>query len=107
MRPLLIPLQVEGTCQKSPERLPGIARMIADSQGFLWLQRYSVLDRNSRNWRVIVPGGDRWVDVVLPEGLDVKDIFNDRIFGVITGALDIPVIKVFEFDRSRLLQGMR
>ena len=90
-----------------PERIPGIARMIADSQGFLWLQRYSALDRNSRNWRVIAPGGDRWVDVVLPVGLDVKDIFNNRIFGVTTGALDIPVIKVFEFDRPRLLQGMR
>ena len=90
-----------------PERIPGIARMIADSQGFLWLQRYSALDRNPRHWRVIAPGGDRWVDVVLPEGLDVKDIFNNRIFGVTTGALDIPVIKVFEFDRPRLLQGMR
>ena len=32
---------------------------------------------------------------------------RDRIFGVTAGALDIPVIKVFEFDRPRLLQGMR
>lgn len=89
-----------------PERVPGIARMIADSQDFLWLQRYYPNDPSSPNWRVIAPGGDRWADVVLPVELEVKDIRNDRIYGVTTNAMDIPTIKVYAFDRSRLFDPL-
>ena len=36
-----------------PERVPGLSRIIADSQGLLWLQRSSIHDRGSAIWRVV------------------------------------------------------
>lgn len=90
-----------------PTLAPGIRNMIVDSQGFVWLKRLSFSVEGPQTWRVIAPGGERWSDVTIPAGVVVRDISNDRVFGVATDGLDVPLIKVFEFDRSQLLGVLR
>lgn len=90
-----------------PTLAPGIRNMIVDSQGFVWLKRLSFSVEGPQTWRVIAPEGERWGDVALPAGVAVRDISNDRIFGVATDGLDVPLIKVFEFDRSQLLEALK
>ena len=92
-----------------PERIPGITGVIVDSHGYLWLRKRvdTAEDWTYPNWRVMAPQGDRWADVVLPDGLDVMDISDNRVFGVSTGALDVPVIQVLEFERSELMAALR
>ncbi len=90
-----------------PTLAPGIRNMIVDSQGFVWLKRLSFSVEGPQTWRVFAPGGERWGDVTLPAGVVVRDISNDRVFGVATDGLDVPLIKVFEFDRSQLLDLLR
>ena len=90
-----------------PTLAPGIRNMVVDSRGFVWIKRLSLSVGGPQTWRVTAPGGERSGDVALPAGVEVRDISNDRIFGVTTDGLDVPVIKVFEFDRSQLLEVLR
>ena len=90
-----------------PTLAPGIRNMVVDSRGFVWIKRLSFSVEGPETWRVIAPGGERWGDLTLPAGVEVRDISNDRIFGVATNELDVPVIKVLEFDRSQLLEVLR
>lgn len=90
-----------------PTLAPGIRNMIVDSRGFVWLKRLSFSVDGPQTWRVIERQGDRWADVTLPAGVQVRDISDDRVFGVATDRLDIPIIKVFEFDRSQLLEVLK
>jgi hypothetical protein len=90
-----------------PTLAPGIRNMIVDSQGFVWLKRMSFSGEGPQTWRVFAPGGERWIDVTFPADVVVRDISNDRVFGVATDGLDVPHIKVFEFDRSQLSEMLR
>lgn len=91
-----------------PERFPGIRKMIADSDGFLWLRKgiEGAQGEAGEGWRVVAPNGETWTDILVPRGLDVRAISGNRVFGVTRDSLDVPVIRVLEFDRSRLLPGL-
>jgi hypothetical protein len=65
-----------------PETRPAYGRMLVDSEGNLWVAKYSSFPVQPASWRVIDSGGGLLGAVQVPERFHVHQIGEDWILGV-------------------------
>ncbi len=86
-----------------PALKPGISKIIVDTRGFVWVRgMIDTTDWSFTDWHVFAPFGTGSTAVTLPSDLDVRAVGGNRIYGIARGPLDVPVIRVLQFDRAML-----
>lgn len=84
-----------------PEDAPSFARLIVDSDGWVWALLFEPANRLPTRWLVFDPGGNAAGYVDLPDGLDVEAIGRDYILGVWEDDFRVEYVRRYQLARQR------
>lgn len=76
-----------------PDSLPAFSSLIADAAGQLWAQLYTIDRRASSPWVVFDADGRARGRVMMPPGLEVHEIGEDYVLGIVTDEWGIQVVQ--------------
>lgn len=99
-----------------PERFPRYARLVADSEGYLWVMEYPVPTEPLNSWRFALPYGNAvpesgalWrvldgtgsivAEVSTPEDFFPMEIGPDYVLGVSRDELDVETVHLYPLHR--------
>ena len=87
-----------------PSHLPAVSHLVVGEDGTIWLQRFDPVVVESgepmREWWVLDSGGSPLARALTPEGLEVKLVTGDTVWGIERDELDVEYIV-----RHRLIKG--
>lgn len=78
-----------------PAVLPPYDRMLADSEGNLWVQHYPKPDDDEHTWTVFAADGVLLGEVSVPRGFEILDVGKDYVLGRRLDDLDIEHIQLY------------
>jgi hypothetical protein len=90
---------------KRGERLPTIRWILADSEGFLWMGRYTLVGRPPRIYDVFSPDGVRLGSVEFPDNFWPYEIGFGHVLGRWTDDLDVNYVHRYDLDRASYSRG--
>jgi len=84
------------------DRWPLANRIVADDAGFVWLERFEAPEGPSGQWVVIDGSGEVVAEPVLPDGLHLLNVEEDRVIGTWSDELGRQEVRVHVLrpDRS-------
>lgn len=82
-----------------PEHRPAHGRMVADSEGYLWLEPYRPSEGESVPWLVVDPAGPILGSVALPHGFRPMDIGRDYVLGLARDETDVEHLRLLTLVR--------
>jgi len=77
-----------------PDSVPATRRLLLDSRGHLWAQRYPLPGQDTVAWDVFDPAGTWDTSVMLPASFEPLHIRSDRMIGVYVDRLGVQTIRV-------------
>lgn len=78
---------------------PAFDRLLADSDGNLWVRAYPAPEAESHGWSVFDPDG-RWLgDVQLPGGLEVYEIGHDHLLARWQDEFDVDHVRMYRVEK--------
>ena len=87
-----------------PSYLPAVSHLVAGDDGTIWLRRYDPVVTETgepmREWWVLDSGGSPLARALTPDGLEVKLVTDDTVWGIERDELDVEYIV-----RHRLNKG--
>ena len=81
-------------------RLPGVREDPVDRAGYLWVQEYRVPGEGAAVWTVFDPEGRVQGMVETPAGLDVFEIGEEYVLGLMKDELGVEYVQVWALDRG-------
>jgi hypothetical protein len=82
------------------DRWPLANRIVADDAGFVWLERFEAPEGPSGQWVVIDGSGEVVAEPVLPDGLHLLNVEEDRVIGTWSDELDRQELRVHALRRE-------
>lgn len=83
-----------------PDSFPAQASIIADDQGRIWIEEYSMSEDSPRKWRILSADGVLEAKLTLPPEFNLKNVSMGLLAGIGRDALDVPVVVVYGLDRN-------
>jgi hypothetical protein len=83
-----------------PETMPAYGDLRLDDQGNLWAADYEPDPDADLRWTVFDPDGRMLGQVVLPSGLDVKQIGDDFVLAVWRDEYEVEHVRMYELRKS-------
>jgi hypothetical protein len=85
----------------APE-LPAISDILVDPTGQVWVARYHYSFKQATEWDVFAPDG-QWMGMVqTPESLNILNIGDDVIIGVMKDEMDVEYVRAYELVKPGL-----
>jgi len=82
-----------------PDVRPAYGRILADSEGAIWVGDFALPGQNAPRWRVFGADG-RWLATVdVPNRFRVLAVGTDRVLGVARDELDVERVEVRRLQR--------
>jgi hypothetical protein len=79
-----------------PPVFPAFDRLVMDDQGNSWMRvDHAPHDQGDARWLVLDPEGGWLAEALLPGGIQVTRITEDRVVGVFRDELDVESVRVF------------
>jgi hypothetical protein len=76
--------------------MPSFSRLILDSDGNLWAERYRTQDADSARWTVFSPSGEALGALTFSAGVRIQAVSNDHIIATRRDDLDVEHVTVWE-----------
>jgi hypothetical protein len=83
-----------------PDQLPVYRTLMADSEGYLWMQPYAAEWESGRDWWVFDRSGQWLGRIVLPDGLGVLEVGRDYVLGVVRDDQDVERVVLYGLSRG-------
>ncbi len=83
-----------------PETMPAYGDLKLDDLGNLWVADYDPDPDADLRWTVFDPDGRMLGQVVLPSGLDIKQIGDDFVLAVWRDEFDVEHVRLYELSRA-------
>ena len=83
-----------------PSSVPTIEALRIDPSGQVWLQKFRLTPDEPGAWTVLAPDGTWLGDVIMPDGLDVREIGRDYVVGIRRDELEVEYVEVYALDRD-------
>jgi hypothetical protein len=77
-----------------PATFPAFDHILLARGGYLWARRYAMPGENVRRWGVFEPSGAFLGYTQFPSGLEVFEINDDYVVGVMRDSLDVPFVQL-------------
>jgi len=84
-----------------PEWVPVATRLVSDSEGHLWIERFRLPWEAAAVWDILAPDGEWLGAIELPPGGVVYQIGRDFILGRWSREDGAPVVRKYRLDRQR------
>jgi hypothetical protein len=81
-----------------PTTMPAHRALVVDETGRLWVQRYTPPWEDASNWMVFDTDGMWLGDVDLPQDLQVFEVGDGYILGLVQDDLDVEYIRLYRFS---------
>jgi len=81
------------------ETLPVFDEIVLDDSGMLWVREYQPPWRAKERWWVFDQALAWLGSVTVPDGLEVAQVTEDRVVGVVTDELGVERVAVYELSR--------
>src|SRR5690606_22556981 len=92
----LLPFDLGGEVDASgvpvSNAFPAFDRLLADSDGAVWMEEGAPYGEGVRSWIVFDPTGAPVARVLIPEGLDLLDIRGTLVLGVTWDEAGVPIV---------------
>jgi hypothetical protein len=82
-----------------PDQYPVWQRLLVDSEGWIWAERFRTSDENPALWTLFNPAGLAAGSVELPPDLDVHQIGDDFVLGVWHDEDGVEYVRRYRLDR--------
>jgi hypothetical protein len=84
-----------------PETRPAFSELIFDALDHLWVAEWEPDGTPVTGWHVFSSDGELLGRVAVPPGLEVHEIREDYVLGVVTNELDVPFVRRYPLTRLR------
>ena len=85
-----------------PPSFPAFSAIEVDALGYLWVREYNLPGEEGAFWTVFDPDGIVQGFVETPEDLRIFEIGADYVLGLVTDALDVEHVQMWELERGRV-----
>ena len=82
------------------DSFPAFAEILADLAGYLWVLEYRMFGEGPAVWTVFDPDGRIQGLVETPPGLDVLEIGEDYVLGLVEDELGVEYVQLWALDRG-------
>lgn len=82
-----------------PEVFPAFAGLATDPLGYLWVERFRVPGDEVPVHDIFDPQGGLVGVVTLPQGVEILEIGEDYLLGLVRDELDVEYVKLFRLGR--------
>ena len=83
-----------------PPSFPAFSAIEVDALGYLWVREYNLTGEEGALWTVFDPDGIVQGFVETPEDLRIFEIGADYVLGLVTDALDVEYVQLWELERA-------
>ena len=83
-----------------PPSFPAFSAIEVDALGYLWVREYNLPGEEGALWTVFDPDGIVQGFVETPEDLRIFEIGADYVLGLVTDALDVEYVQLWELERA-------
>lgn len=83
-----------------PDRMPAYRSMLADSEGYLWVQQFHPLWEEGQRWWVFDPSGAWLGEPSLPSDFELRDVGEDYVLGVRRDDLGVESVVMYALERG-------
>ena len=83
-----------------PPSFPAFSAIEVDALGYLWVREYNLPGEEGALWTVFDPDGIVQGFVETPADLRIFEIGADYVLGLVTDALDIEYVQLWELERA-------
>jgi hypothetical protein len=84
-----------------PSVYPAFSELLVDALDHVWVAQYEPPEDEPVTWHVFSPDGELLGRVAIPPGLEVHEIGEDFVLGVVTNELDVPFVRRYPLTRLR------
>jgi hypothetical protein len=84
-----------------PKAMPAYSQLRIDRVGNLWVELYQPFDNERSSWTVFDSTGRMLGHVGTPRGLEINEIGDDYLIGVLSDSLDVEHVRVHRLTKPR------
>lgn len=83
-----------------PATFPAHGSLRADLLDHLWVEEYRLPGDAALIWSVFHPDGRRLARVALPRAMEILEIGDDYVMGLVRDALDVEYVQMYRLHRG-------
>jgi len=82
-----------------PDHFPPFGSLLADLEGYLWVQDFQRPGAENRSWSIFDPQGARVARVTLPERFNPLEIGSDFVLGLAWDEMNVEYLRLYSLRR--------